>query len=115
VLRLAESMTPQEAARVRLLATRDGDMNAAHASEWFHALSHSSTNNAVSVDDPVYRLAKDPDDTALALEIASATVRTPGRRLVVTDPDLYRAVVGSVGPEAAARVTLQPPGGGDSP
>ncbi len=106
VLRLAETTEPREAARVRLLATRPEDMNAAHASEWFHALSHSATANAVSVDDPVYVLARDRRDQVLATDIATSTLKTPGSRLLVTDPDLYGSLIRSLAPEAAQRVSL---------
>jgi hypothetical protein len=108
VLALAENMGPQDAARTRFVATRPDDMNAAHASEWFHGLSHSATRNAVSVDDPVYRLAKDRGNLALARDIVASTLHVPGRRVVVTDPGLYRSVVASVTPEEAERLILLP-------
>lgn len=106
VLRLAETSAPRDAARTRLLTTRPDDMNAAHASEWFHALSHSATQAAVSVDDPVYVLARDRGNVALATDIAVSTLRFPGRRVVVTDAGLYRSVLASVAAEQASRVTL---------
>ncbi|NHA69162.1 hypothetical protein [Phycicoccus flavus] len=105
VLRLAATTPPQQAARTRLLATRPGDMNAAHASEWFHDLSHSATRRAVSVDDGVYDLAKHPDNTALAVRLAADTLATTDGLVVVTDPALDAAVRQAV-PDAADRVTL---------
>ena len=106
VLRLAESTDPPEAARTRLLATRPEDMNAAHASEWFHALSHSATRRAVSVVDGVYELALDPEDVDLGVELALTTLDTPDGVVLVTDPELYRAIVASAPSEDAGRVTL---------
>ena len=104
-LRLAASLAPSDAAAVRLLATRDVDMNAAHASEWFHALSHSSTVAAVSVDDGVYDLAEDTSDTALAVSLARSTLARPDGRVVLTDQALYHLIVRSVPPDEARRVT----------
>jgi hypothetical protein len=106
VLRLAESTDPPEAARTRLLATRPEDMNAAHASEWFHALSHSATRRAVSVVDGVYELALDPEDVDLGVELALSTLDTPDGVVLVTDPELYRAIAASAPSEDAGRVTL---------
>jgi hypothetical protein len=106
VLRLATGADQREAARTRVLATREEDMNPAHASEWFHALSHSSTRRVVSVDDGVYDLALDRTDTALALDLAEATLAQPDGLVVVTDPGLYEVVLGAVTPEQARRVTL---------
>jgi hypothetical protein len=106
VLRLATAMTPRDAARTRLLATRAQDMNPAHASEWFHALSHSSTRRASSVDDGVYDLALDRGDISLGVDLAVGTLEQPDGVVLVTDPALYAAVLASLPPDKADRVTL---------
>jgi hypothetical protein len=109
VLRLATTTAPQDAARTRLLATRPQDMNPAHASEWFHALSHSSTRRASSVDDGVYDLALDRSDLSLGVELAVGTLEKPDGVVLVTDPALYAAVLDAVPPDEAERVTLVQP------
>ncbi|WP_377643907.1 hypothetical protein [Oryzobacter terrae] len=106
VLRLAEATAPAAAARTRLVATRPDDMNTGHALVWFHALSHSATHRAMDENTLVYELAEEPDDTSLAMRIAEETLAAPDRRVMVTDPDLYAAVVAAVAPEDARRVVL---------
>lgn len=108
VLDLAASLDPADAARTRLLATRPQDMNAAHASAWFHALSHSATSQAMDIDDGVYELALEPGDVDLALSLALDTLGTADGRVVVTDPALRQAIIDAAGPRAAPRVTLAP-------
>ena len=81
-------------------------MNAAHASEWFHALSHSSTRRASSVDDGVYDLALDRSDISLGVRLAIGTLEQPDGIVLVTDPALYAAVLDAVPAAEADRVTL---------
>ena len=106
VLRLADGTPPAEAARTRLLATRPDDMNTGHALVWFHALSHSATHRAMDENTLVYELADEPDDTALAVRIAQETLVAPDRRVAVTDPDVFAAVLAAVDPQDARRVVL---------
>lgn len=106
VLRLAASMSPADAARTRLLATRPDDMNAAHASEWFHVLSYSATRRAMNVDDGVYDLAEDRGDVALAVRLAQSTLGTPDGEVLVTDPRLETAIRAAVTSDQAERVRL---------
>lgn len=106
VIRLAESLDPGHAAHTRLLATRPEDMNAAHASEWFHALSHSSTRRIVSLDDGVYELALDRGDLALGVELAKGTLADVDGHVLVTDPSLYAAIVDAVPLPEESRISL---------
>jgi hypothetical protein len=108
VLDLAAAHAPSDAARTRLLATRPEDMNPAHASEWFHALSHSATHRAMNVDDGIYDLALDPDDTQLAVSLALETLATEDGRVIVTDPRLRQAILDAAGPGAEQRVSVAP-------
>lgn len=105
-LRLAASVSPADAARTRLLATRAQDMNPAHASAWFHAASYSATRRAMSSDDGVYDLALDRGDLALGVTLAQKTLALPGGRVVVTSTALYDAILGAVSQTDQARVLL---------
>lgn len=106
ILKLAASMTPHDAVRTRLLATRPDDMNAAHASEWFHALSHSATRRAVRLDDGVYELALDPRNIPLGVELAMSTLSKVDGRVLVTDAGLYQAILDAASPTQQSRVSL---------
>ncbi len=106
VLRLAAATSPSVAARTRLVATRADDMNTGHALVWFHALSHSATHRAMDENTLVYELADEPDDTSLAVRIAQETLVAPDRRVAVTDPDVYAAVLAAVTAQDARRVVL---------
>jgi len=106
VLKLATSLDQHQASRTRLLATRPEDMNAAHASEWFHALSHSATRRAINLDDGVYRLAVERDDVALGVRLARQTLERDDSQVLVTDPALYAAILKAVRNEQASRVSL---------
>lgn len=105
-LRLAADLTPREAARTTLIATRARDMNPVHAAEWFHALSHSSTRRVANVTAGIYRLAADRDDYSVAVGIAKNALVDDDARVLVTDPEAYRTILAAITPSQRSRVSL---------
>ncbi len=109
VISLATTTTLRDAERTTLIATREEDMLAGHASVWFHALGPTTSGRAMSTNDQLFEIGEHPNDFALVVALARSALEAPDGRVVVTDPTTFAEITRLVEPGGADRVVLVTP------
>lgn len=106
LLRTTEGLTPEEAATLRLIMTREGDLNAGYAQQWFHGLSSARTVRAGALDADLFFLGLEPGRRDLATDLVEQALVSPDVRVLVTDAALLSHLTRILPPDDARRVTL---------
>jgi hypothetical protein len=106
LLRTTEGLTPDQAATTRLIMTRDEDLNAGYAQQWFHGLSSARTVRAGALDADLFFLGLEPGRRDLATELVEQALVSPDVRVLVTDPALLAHLTRVLPLDDAQRVTL---------
>ena len=106
LLRATAGLRPDEAAKMRLVMTREEDLNAGYAQQWFHGLSSARTTRAGALDADLFFLGLQPGRRDLATDLVHRALASPGVRVLVTDAGLHAHLLGVLPPDEARRVML---------